>query len=63
VNCGNNNTGTDNTQQVPQAQTTEQLAATGSDGTAYLLIGAATLVAGGVGFTLAPRLRYGRKQM
>jgi hypothetical protein len=56
VDCGNNNPGTDNTQPVAQGKTTSQLAETGSNGTTFMLIGAATLIAGGVGFRLTPRL-------
>ena len=56
VDCGNNNPGTDNTQPVAQGKTTSQLAETGSSGTTFMLIGAATLIAGGVGFRLTPRL-------
>ncbi|MFI0720108.1 hypothetical protein [Streptomyces sp. NPDC021224] len=56
VDCGNNNTSTDNTAPVPQGNTTSQLAETGSSGTTFMLLGAATLIAGGVGFTLTPRL-------
>jgi len=37
---------------VPQ----DELADTGSSGTTYLLVGAASIIAGGVGFRLLPRL-------
>ncbi len=33
-----------------------ELAETGSSGTTFLLIGAATMIAGGVGFRILPRL-------
>jgi hypothetical protein len=56
VDCGNSNTSTDNTQPVTQNKSTTQLAETGSNGTTFMLIGAATLIAGGVGFRLTPRL-------
>jgi LPXTG-motif cell wall-anchored protein len=56
VDCGNSNTSTDNTQPVTQNKSTTQLAETGSDGTTFMIIGAATLIAGGVAFRLTPRL-------
>ncbi|WP_327290917.1 LPXTG cell wall anchor domain-containing protein [Streptomyces sp. NBC_01198] len=61
VDCGNNDTNTDNTQPVPQGDTSSQLAETGSNGTAFLLIGAATLIAGGIGFRISPRLAANRR--
>jgi hypothetical protein len=60
VNCGgNSNTSTDNNsapQEISQGQAKQQLAETGSSGTEFLLIGAATMIAGGVAFRLMPRL-------
>jgi hypothetical protein len=60
VNCGgNSNTSTDNNtapQEISQGQAKQQLAVTGSSGTEFLLIGAATMIAGGVAFRLMPRL-------
>jgi hypothetical protein len=58
VNCADN-TSTDNntsTQLVTQGSTKSQLAATGAGDTYFLLLGAATMIAGGVGFRLTPRL-------
>ncbi|WP_322973781.1 hypothetical protein [Actinacidiphila oryziradicis] len=57
MNCANN-TGTDNTstQTVTQGSTKSQLAATGAGDTTFLLLGAGTMVAGGIGFRLMPRL-------
>ncbi|WP_372442696.1 LPXTG cell wall anchor domain-containing protein [Streptomyces pactum] len=43
-------------QPVQQGEAKEQLAETGTSGTAFLLIGSATMIAGGVGFRLMPRL-------
>jgi hypothetical protein len=60
VHCGgNSNTSTDNNtapQEISQGQAKQQLAETGSSGTEFLLIGAATMIAGGVAFRLMPRL-------
>ncbi|MBV9023305.1 MAG: hypothetical protein JO362_05815 [Streptomycetaceae bacterium] len=60
VNCGgNNNLSTDNNtapQEISQGQAKQQLAETGSSGAEFLLIGAATMIAGGVAFRLMPRL-------
>jgi LPXTG-motif cell wall-anchored protein len=45
-----------NTQPVAQGSTKSELAETGAGETMFLLIGAATMIAGGVGFRLMPRL-------
>ena len=45
---------------VSQEGTKEQLAETGAGGTVFLLVGAATMIAGGIGFRLMPRLVSGR---
>ena len=52
------NTGTDNvgSKPVEQGKAKEQLAETGASDTAFLLVGAATMIAGGVGFRFVPRL-------
>jgi LPXTG-motif cell wall-anchored protein len=62
VSCANN-TGTDNassSQVVTQGDTKSQLAETGAGETVFLLVGAATMIAGGIGFRLMPRLVAGR---
>ncbi|GGX68422.1 hypothetical protein GCM10010324_11450 [Streptomyces hiroshimensis] len=41
---------------MQQAKPKEQLAETGASQTGFLVIGAATMIAGGVGFRLLPRL-------
>ena len=59
MTCGDNNPGTDNNgapQQVAQGKAKQQLAETGAGETAFLLVGAATMIAGGIGFRLMPRL-------
>ncbi|MBB5924609.1 LPXTG-motif cell wall-anchored protein [Streptomyces echinatus] len=38
----------------------KQLAETGAGQTAFLLVGAATMIAGGIGFRVLPRLVSGR---
>ncbi|MCI0386508.1 LPXTG cell wall anchor domain-containing protein [Streptomyces sp. CNQ085] len=55
VDCG---PGTDSvgTRPVSQEKPKEELAETGAAETTFLLIGAATMIAGGVGFRLMPRL-------
>ncbi|HEX5566621.1 MAG TPA: collagen-like protein [Streptomyces sp.] len=57
VDCGNN-TDTDavGTRPISQAKPKEELAETGAAETTLLLVGAATMIAGGVGFRLMPRL-------
>ncbi|MYX63692.1 LPXTG-motif cell wall-anchored protein, partial [Streptomyces sp. KhCrAH-43] len=45
---------------IEQTRATEELAATGSGDTGLVLVGAAVMVAGGVGFRLLPRLVSGR---
>ncbi|MBZ4020006.1 hypothetical protein CCS38_30560, partial [Streptomyces purpurogeneiscleroticus] len=44
------------TPQGGQQQAGGELAETGSSGTTFLLIGAATMIAGGIGFRMMPRL-------
>ncbi|MET7934636.1 hypothetical protein [Streptomyces sp. NPDC005322] len=59
TNCDDDNTGTDNvgSKPVQQGKPKEQLAETGAgDQTAFLLVGAATMIAGGIGFRFVPRL-------
>lgn len=59
VNCDDNNTGTDNAgspQQVTGQAPKEELAETGSSETVLLIIGAATMIAGGVAFRFMPNL-------
>ncbi|WNO74271.1 MULTISPECIES: LPXTG cell wall anchor domain-containing protein [unclassified Streptomyces] len=53
-----NNTDTDNagSQPVEQGQAKEELAETGAAETTFLLLGAATMIAGGIGFRMLPRL-------
>ncbi|MCX0244136.1 LPXTG cell wall anchor domain-containing protein [Streptomyces drozdowiczii] len=43
-------------QPVEQGRGKDELAETGAGGTAFLLVGAATMVAGGIGFRVLPRL-------
>ncbi|KPC75316.1 hypothetical protein ADL35_25205, partial [Streptomyces sp. NRRL WC-3753] len=47
-------------QPVAQGKAKEELAETGAAETTFLLIGAATMIAGGIGFRLLPRLVGGR---
>ncbi|MBT2529958.1 LPXTG cell wall anchor domain-containing protein, partial [Streptomyces sp. ISL-99] len=56
------NTDTDSagSQPVAQGKAKEELAATGAAQTSFLLIGAATMIAGGIGFRMLPRLVNGR---
>ncbi|MDT3399343.1 LPXTG cell wall anchor domain-containing protein [Streptomyces sp. B1866] len=56
------NTGTDaaGSKPVQQGKSKEELAHTGAAETAYLLVGAATMIAGGIGFRFLPRLAAGR---
>ncbi|MFH8710798.1 LPXTG cell wall anchor domain-containing protein [Streptomyces zaomyceticus] len=58
VDTGNNNTDTNNagSQPVQQGQAKEELAETGAAETSFLIIGAATMIAGGIGFRMLPRL-------
>ncbi|WP_338779521.1 hypothetical protein [Streptomyces sp. DG1A-41] len=54
-------TGSDATPAAPQAQGNgQELAETGAAQTTFLVIGAATMIAGGVGFRVLPRLMGGR---
>ncbi|TGA95301.1 LPXTG cell wall anchor domain-containing protein, partial [Streptomyces palmae] len=57
TDCGDN-TGTDSagSKPVQQGKAKEELAETGASETTYLLVGAATMIAGGVGFRVMPRL-------
>jgi LPXTG-motif cell wall-anchored protein len=41
---------------VEQGKPKEQLAETGSGETTFLILGAATMIAGGIGFRILPRL-------
>jgi hypothetical protein len=52
------NTNTDALGATPlqQGEAKEELAETGSGGTTFLLVGAATMIAGGIGFRLMPGL-------
>lgn len=56
VDNGNSNTDTNNagSQPVQQGQAKEELAETGAAETTFLIIGAATMIAGGVGFVVVP---------
>ncbi|MCD2466558.1 LPXTG cell wall anchor domain-containing protein [Streptomyces sp. MBT42] len=58
VDSGNSNTDTNNagSQPVQQGQAKEELAETGAAETSFLIIGAATMIAGGIGFRMLPRL-------
>ncbi|MGW2204412.1 LPXTG cell wall anchor domain-containing protein [Streptomyces sp. NPDC001774] len=53
-----NNPDTDNagSQPVEQGKAKEELAETGAAETSFLIIGAATMIAGGIGFRMLPRL-------
>jgi LPXTG-motif cell wall-anchored protein len=53
---GSGSTDNQNTEPVAQGATKSELAETGAGETMFLLIGAATMIAGGVGFRLMPRL-------
>uniref|UniRef100_UPI0015EF1EEE LPXTG cell wall anchor domain-containing protein n=1 Tax=Streptomyces albidus (ex Kaewkla and Franco 2022) TaxID=722709 RepID=UPI0015EF1EEE len=60
VDCEGGNTDPDSAgsqpvEQQPQAPK-EELADTGSAETTFLLVGAATMIAGGVGFRMMPRM-------
>ncbi len=61
MDSGNSNTDTNNagSQPVQQGQAKEELAETGAAETSFLVIGAATMIAGGIGFRLLPRLVAG----
>ncbi|WP_311137231.1 LPXTG cell wall anchor domain-containing protein [Streptomyces sp. I6] len=56
------NTDTDSvgSQPVEQGKAKEELAETGATETTFLLVGAATMIAGGIGFRMLPRLVGGR---
>ncbi|MEU6882612.1 LPXTG cell wall anchor domain-containing protein [Streptomyces sp. NPDC046712] len=56
--CVDNNPGTNNAGQQPveQGKAKEELAETGAAETSFLIIGAATMIAGGIGFRMLPRL-------
>ncbi|MEU9996800.1 LPXTG cell wall anchor domain-containing protein, partial [Streptomyces sp. NPDC050848] len=56
--CVSNNPDTDNagSQPVEQGKAKEELAETGAAETSFLIIGAATMIAGGIGFRMLPRL-------
>ncbi|HZG04769.1 MAG TPA: LPXTG cell wall anchor domain-containing protein, partial [Streptomyces sp.] len=56
VNCDNTDTDAAGTKPISQEKPKEELAETGAAETTFLLIGAATMIAGGVGFRLMPRL-------
>ncbi|MFE3073239.1 LPXTG cell wall anchor domain-containing protein [Streptomyces sp. NPDC059247] len=58
VDGGNSNVDTDGagSQPVQQGQAKEELAETGAAETSFLVIGAATMIAGGIGFRMLPRL-------
>ncbi|MCP9945663.1 LPXTG cell wall anchor domain-containing protein [Streptomyces somaliensis] len=63
VECADtNNPDTNNvgSQPVQQGEAKEELAETGAAETSFLLLGAATMIAGGIGFRLLPRLVGGR---
>ncbi|MEU3401556.1 LPXTG cell wall anchor domain-containing protein [Streptomyces filamentosus] len=57
----NNNTDTQQagSQPVQQGEAKEELAETGAAETSFLIIGAATMIAGGIGFRFLPRLVAG----
>ncbi|NIH61319.1 LPXTG cell wall anchor domain-containing protein [Streptomyces cinereoruber] len=44
---------------MQQGQAKEELAETGAAETSFLIIGAATMIAGGIGFRMLPRLVAG----
>ncbi|MEU6934489.1 hypothetical protein [Streptomyces sp. NPDC046374] len=56
--CVDNGTDTNNagSQPVEQGKAKEELAETGAAETSFLIIGAATMIAGGIGFRMLPRL-------
>ncbi|MFV5996695.1 LPXTG cell wall anchor domain-containing protein, partial [Streptomyces sp. NPDC056231] len=56
------NTDTDSVgnQPVEQGKGKDELAETGAAETTFLLVGAATMIAGGIGFRILPRLVNGR---
>jgi LPXTG-motif cell wall-anchored protein len=59
VNCGGNSNTAPNsssTQEITQGQSKQQLADTGASDTTFLVVGAATMLVGGVAFRLMPRL-------
>ena len=59
MNCGPNKPGPDNNgapTQVAPGQAKQQLAETGAGETSFLLVGAATMIAGGIAFRMMPRL-------
>ncbi|WP_406450681.1 LPXTG cell wall anchor domain-containing protein [Streptomyces sp. NBC_00876] len=60
--CADNNTDTDSVGNQPaeQGKGKDELAETGAAETTFLLIGAATMIAGGIGFRILPRLVNGR---
>ncbi|MFD4762513.1 LPXTG cell wall anchor domain-containing protein [Streptomyces sp. NPDC058439] len=47
-------------QPVEQGKGKDELAETGAAETTFLLVGAATMIAGGIGFRILPRLMNGR---
>ncbi|MFI8822215.1 hypothetical protein [Streptomyces sp. NPDC053431] len=59
--CVDNDPGTNNagSQPVEQGKAKEELAETGAAETSFLIIGAATMIAGGIGFRFLPRLAAG----
>ncbi|WP_236243355.1 LPXTG cell wall anchor domain-containing protein [Streptomyces sp. CC228A] len=59
--CVNNNPGPNSvgTTPVVQGEAKEELAETGAAETSFLLIGAATMIAGGIGFRMLPRFVAG----
>ncbi|MGW0468425.1 LPXTG cell wall anchor domain-containing protein, partial [Streptomyces sp. NPDC003027] len=59
--CVDNNPDTNNagSQPVEQGKAKEELAETGAAETTFLIIGAATMIAGGIGFRMLPRLVAG----
>ncbi|MEV5603044.1 hypothetical protein AB0L33_16550 [Streptomyces sp. NPDC052299] len=62
VSGGGGNTDTDSVgnQPVEQGRGKDELAETGAGGTAFLLVGAATMIAGGIGFRVLPSLTRNR---
>ncbi|MGW6461715.1 hypothetical protein ACWF94_38255, partial [Streptomyces sp. NPDC055078] len=57
-NTDTNNVGS---QPVEQGKAKEELAETGAMETTFLLVGAATMIAGGIGFRMLPRLVGGNR--
>ncbi len=56
VDCGGTDTDSVGTRPISQEKPKEELAETGAAETTFLLIGAATMIAGGIGFRLMPRM-------